>query len=192
MTLGAPTDDLDGTLHRDPRLAELVALGLLVVEGLVILGYVAAGIANQVQNGGQDFSVNGSHAWGFTLSIATGWSEPAGVVVFLLGPLALVAWIGKRDADEVSGARLRLVLRLEIALALLTVAGGILSIVGHVMQTSPSQAWSTFFFTLGNGLGSVCLGILGLVAVKWLADDMRIDLWGHEDVGDLTKAHEEW
>lgn len=186
MTIDARTEDLSGAADRGVRPAGLVALGLLVVEALVILGFVAAGIANQAQYGGQSLSFQGAHAWGFTLAYASEWAAPAAVAVFLLAPLALVAWIGRREGDEVSGARTVLVLRLELVLAVLTVAGGILSIVGRVMQVSPSQQWSAFFATLGNGLGSLCLGLLGIAAVRWLAGDLRVDLLAGHDVGDLT------
>lgn len=186
MTIDARSEDLSGAAHRELRPAELVALGLLVVEGLVILGYVAAGIANQVQYGGQSFSVQGAHAWGFTLTYVSGWAAPGAVALFLLAPLALVAWIGRREGDEVSEARTVLVLRLELVLAVLTVAGGILSIVGRVMQVSPSQEWSSFFATLGNGVGSVCLGLLGVAAVKWLAGDLQVDVLARHDVGETT------
>jgi hypothetical protein len=187
MTIGTTTEDLSGAAHRGVRPAMIVALGLLVVEGLVILGYVAAGIANQVQYGGQSFSVPGAHAWGFTLAYVSGWAAPGAVAVFLLAPLALVAWIGRRQGDEVSEARTVLVLRLELVLAVLTVAGGILSVVGRVMQVSPSQEWSVFFATLGNGVGSVCLGLLAIAAVKWIAGDQQVDLLARHEVGDLTE-----
>jgi hypothetical protein len=187
MTIGTSTEDLSGAAQRAVRPAELVALGLLVVEGLVILGYVAAGIANQVQYGGQSFSVLGAHAWGFTLALVSGWAAPGAVAVFLLVPVALVAWIGRREGDEVAEARTVLVLRLELVLAVLTVAGGILSIVGRVMQVAPSQQWSAFFATLGNGVGSVCLGLLGIAAVRWLAGDLHVDLLARREVGDLTE-----
>lgn len=187
MTVGTPTEDLSGASQRGVRPAELVALGLLVIEGLVVLGYVAAGIANQVQYGGQDFSIQGAHAWGFTLAYVSDWSAPGAVAVFLLAPLALVAWIGRRERDEVSEARTALVLRLELVLAVLTVVGGILSIVGRVMQVSPSQQWSAFFATLGTGVGSVCLGLLGIAAVKWLAGDLQVELLGRHEVGDRTE-----
>jgi hypothetical protein len=185
MSIGTSTEDLGSASQRGVRPAELVALGLLVVEGLVILGYVAAGIANQVQYGGQSFSVLGAHAWGFTLALVSGWAAPGAVAVFLLAPLALVAWIGQQKRDEVSEARTVLILRLELALAVLTVTGGILSIVGRVMQVAPSQQWSAFFATLGNGVGSVCLGLLGLAAVQWLAGDRQV-LLGRHEVGDLS------
>jgi hypothetical protein len=160
-------------------LAELVALGLLVVEGLVILGYVAAGIAYQVQ-----LSDQGVHAWGFFLSDVSGWSVPWAVAVSLLGPLALVAWIGRRDPDEDAEARTGLVLRLELVLAALTILGGSLSIVGRAVQLSPPQQWSAFFYALGSGVGSVVLGLLGVVVVKWLADDMQFELLPGQRGGD--------
>lgn len=174
MTIGADedTEDLDGSAHRETGLAEFVALSLFVVEGLLILGFVAAGIANQAQYGGLEFSVEGSHAWGYTLTLATDWSNPAAVIAFLLAPLALVAWIRTREGDELSESHCQLVLRLAGVLAVLTVLGGILSIVGHVMQISPSENWSLFLGVLGSGLGAVGLGIVGLVVV------MR--LGGHE------------
>jgi hypothetical protein len=65
--------------------------------------------------------------------------------------------------------------------------GGILSIVGRVMQVSPSQQWSAFFATLGTGVGSVCLGLLGIAAVKWLAGDLQVELLGRHEVGDRTE-----
>jgi hypothetical protein len=98
-----------------------------------------------------------------------------------------VAWIGRRERDEVSEARTALVLRLELVLAVLTVVGGILSIVGRVMQVSPSQQWSAFFATLGTGVGSVCLGLLGIAAVQWLAGDLQVELLGRHEVGDRTE-----
>jgi hypothetical protein len=186
VTIDASTEELSGHAHRELRLAELVALGLLLVEGLAILGYVAAGIASQAQFGGQSFSVVGAHAWGYTLTLASSWSAPWAVAVFLLGPLALVAWIGRRDGDEASAHRSRLVLRLELVLALLTVIGGIVAIVGRVMQVSPSQQWSAFIATLGTGVASVCLGLLAVVVVRWLADDLDVDLFGRRNRDDLA------
>jgi hypothetical protein len=191
MTIGDTTEDLSGSAHRELRLAELVALGLLMVEGLVILGFVAAAIANQAQFGGQGLSNEGGHVWGYTLGLASSWSEPGAVAVFLLGPLALVAWIGRREGDEVSADRTRLVLQLELILAVVTVIGGIVSIAGRVMQVSPSQQWSFFFENLGSSLGSVCLGILGIVVVKWLADDMQLDLVARQRNGDFEEEEEE-
>jgi hypothetical protein len=186
MTIGSTTEDLSGAAHRGLRPAGLVALGLLAVEGLVILGYVAAGIANQAEFGGQNFSDLGAHAWGYTLTLASSWSAPWAVAVFLLGPLALVAWIGRRDGDD-SADRTRLVLQLELVLAVLTVLGGILSIVGRVMQVSPPQQWSAFFATLGTGVGSVCLGLLGVVVIRWLASDLHVDVLARHDVGEPTE-----
>jgi hypothetical protein len=178
MTLGARTEDLNDADHRELRLAELVALGLLVVEGLVILGSLAAGIANQAQFGGSTFNVEGAHAWGFTLVLASAWAAPWAVAVFLLAPLAIVAWIGRREGDEISASRSLLVLRIELVLAVLTIAAGIISVVGRVMQVSPSHQWSGFFVSLGNGVGSVVLGFLALVVVRWLADDAGVGLLG--------------
>jgi hypothetical protein len=155
--LRAATEDLSDSEHRELRLAELVALGLLAVEGLVILGYTAAAVANQAQFGGSGFSAEGSHAWGFTLVQASAWSAPWAVAVFLLAPLALVAWIGRREGEEISAARTGLVLRLELVLAVLTIAAGVVSIVGRVMQV---QQRSAFFESLGTDVGSVCLGFL--------------------------------
>jgi hypothetical protein len=80
-----------------------------------------------------------------------------------------------------------LVLRLELALAALTILGGILAVVGRVMQTSPSQQWSAFFANLGTGIGSVCLGLVGIIVVRWLADDMRLDLFTREDGKDRAQ-----
>ena len=172
MTIGAAEDaeDLGGSGHRGTGLAEFVALSLFVVEGLVILGFVAAGIANQVQYGTQNFGVEGSNAWGYTLSLASEWSNPAAVVAFLLGPLALVAWIRTRERDELSDSRSDLVLGLGLGLAVLTVLGGILSVVGRVLQFSPSESWSVFLGILGTGIGSVCLGIVGIVVAVRLRE----------------------
>jgi hypothetical protein len=180
MTIGETTEDLSDSAHRELRLAELVALGLLMVEGLVILGFVAAGIANQVQVGGQNLGLEGAHTWGYTLQLASEWSAPWAVVAFLLGPLAIVAWLGRRERDEDSEARSGLVLRLELLLAVLTVLGGILSIAGRQMQFPPSESWGQFFATLGLGVGSVGLGLLAVVVVKWLADDMQLDLFARQ------------
>ena len=191
MTIGAPTKELSGSAHRELRLAELVALGLLVVEGLAILDFVAAGIANQAQFGGQGLSAEGGHVLGYTLTLASSWSAPWAVAVFLLGPLALVAWAGRRDGDDFAEDRTRLVLRLELVLAVLTALGGILSIVGRVMQVSPSLQWSAFFATLGTGVGAVGLGFLGMVVVKWLGDDLQADLPPRRGGGDTTDEVEE-
>jgi hypothetical protein len=180
MTIGETTEDLSDSAHRELRLAELVALGLLMVEGLVILGFVAAGTANQVQVGGQNLGLEGAHTWGYTLQLASEWSAPWAVVAFLLGPLAIVAWLGRRERDEDSEARSGLVLRLELLLAVLTVLGGILSIAGRQMQFPPSESWAQFFATLGLGVGSVGLGLLAVVVVKWLADDMQLDLFARQ------------
>jgi hypothetical protein len=190
MTIGGTTEDRRVSVPGELRLAELVALGLLVVEGIVILGYVAAAIANLAQYGGQNLSVEGAHAWGYTLSLASGWSAPWAVAVVLLGPLALVAWMRQRGGDEISEDRTRLVLRLELVFAFLVVVGGILAIVGRVMQISPSQEWSAFFAILGTGLGSVVLGIVGIVVVKRLADEMHIELLSPHGSDDPVEGEE--
>ncbi|HEY6473993.1 MAG TPA: hypothetical protein VIY26_13960, partial [Acidimicrobiales bacterium] len=119
-------------------------------------------------------SNQGSHAWGYTLSLASAWSSPPAVAVFLLVPLGLVAWMSRRRPTELSESRAVLVLRLVLTLALLTVLGGILSVVGRVLQYSPSESWSSFFFTLGAGVGSVGMGVLALVVVRWLAEDVPL------------------
>jgi len=82
------------------------------------------------------------------------------------------------------------VLRLELLLAVLTVIGGTVSIVGRVMQVSPPQQWSAFFENLGSSLGSVVLGILGIVVVKCLADDLQIELLSPRGVGDPVEGDE--
>jgi hypothetical protein len=79
-----------------------------------------------------------------------------------------------------------LVLQLELVLAVLTVLGGILSIVGRVLQVSPPQQWSAFFATLGTGVGSVCLGLLGVVVIRWLASDLHVDLFARRDAHELA------
>jgi hypothetical protein len=165
MSVGLPKDDPGGADDRGIRLAENVAVKLFVVEGFVILGFVAAAIANQAQFGGQAFGVQGAstHLWGYTLSLASDWSSPGIVVAFLLGPLALVAWIRQRGGgDELTEARTRLAVRLALVLAVLTVLGGALSIVGRVLQFAPSDNWGSFFGILGTGAGAICLGIMGM------------------------------
>jgi hypothetical protein len=183
MTIGETTEDLSDSSHRGLGPAELVALGLLVVEGLVILGFIAAAIANQVQNSAQEFSLGAAHVWGSTLVLATEWSNPEAVAFFLIGPLALAVGVHRSGGDESSETRMALVMRLALALAVLTVLGGIVSVVGHVLQVSPSENWSSFFFTLGWGLGSVVLGLLVIVAVTRLAADMQIDLLTRQGAG---------
>jgi hypothetical protein len=159
---------------RDVRRAELVAFGLLLIEGLLILGDVAAAIANQAMFGAVVLSNQGSHAWGYTLSLASAWSSPPAVAIFLLVPLGLVAWVSRRGPGDRVESRADLVLRLALTLALLTVLAGILSVVGRVLQYSPSESWSSFFVALGAGIGSVCLGILGIIVVHWLAIDLSV------------------
>jgi hypothetical protein len=188
VTVGAAedTEDLGGSGHRATGLAEFVALSLFGVECLVILGFIAAAIANQAQFGGQAFGVEGasSHVWGYTLSLASEWSSPGIVVAFLLGPLALVAWIRKRGGgDELTEARTRLAVRLALGLAVLTVLGGALSIVGRVLQFAPSENWASFFGILGTGAGAICLGIVGMyVAVRLDVPDPDGEVaWGDED-----------
>jgi hypothetical protein len=192
VTIRIPADDLSDAGKRELRLAEFVAFGLLVVEGLAILGYLAAGIANQAQFGSQEYvgGIGGAHAWGYTLSIATTWSAPWVVAVFLLGPLALVAWIGRREGDEISEGRSRLVLRLELALAVLTALGGIVAVLGRALQVSPSQQWSAFLANLGTGVGSVCIGLVGIIVVRWLADDLQLELFTREDVKDVGQEED--
>lgn len=183
MSIGS-NEEPDGPDQRGAGLAESVARGLFVVEAFVILGFVASGIANQVQYGGQQFGVEGSsssHVWGYTLSIASEWSAPGVVVAFLLGPLALVTWSRMRGGDEIAGDRRELVVRLALGLAVLTVLGGILSIVGHVMQSSPSENWSAFFGVLGSGAGAICLGLLTIFVVTRLSGDMQLDVFARRE-----------
>lgn len=184
MTIDAPdTGDAIAGADREARLAEFVALGLFVVEGFVIAGFLAAGIANQVQNSSQQYALGAGHVWGHTLALATEWSDPAAVAVFLVVPLALVAWLQRRAGDELSGSRTALVLRLALALAVLTILGGIVSVVGNALSVSPSVAWSPFLWSLGSGLGSVVLGVVGIVAVTHMNDDGSLDELGRPDVG---------
>lgn len=183
----AETQDRNDSLGQKRRIRELIALGLLGVEGLVILGYVVAAIAERATTGLPPASDFGAHSWGYTLTLASGWAAPAAVVVFLLGPLALVAWMNL-EGGGVSEERSGLVLTLELVLAILTVIGGIVSIVGHVLQFSPSVDWSSFFLTLGNGLGSVVLGFLGLALIKWLADGGQLRWSSAHDGGERSSA----
>jgi hypothetical protein len=188
MSIGT-NQDPDGSDQRGVGLAETVAMGFFVVETFVILGFVAAGIANQVKYGGQQFGVEGSsssHVWGYTLSIASEWSAPGIVVGFLLGPLALVAWTRMRGGPDIAGGRRELVLRLALGLAVLTVLGGILSIVGRVLELSPSQQWSGFFGVLGNGVGAICLGLLTIFVVTRLSGDMQLDAFARRSGDDLA------
>ena len=74
-----------------------------------------------------------------------------------------------------------MVVRLALGLAVLTVLGGILSIVGHVMQSLPSESWSAFFGVLGNGAGAVCLGLLAIFAVTRLSGDMQLDVFARRE-----------
>lgn len=179
MTIEA-VEDTGDPVDRGLRLAENVAVKLFVVEGFVILGFVAAGIANQVQFGGATFGVEGpaSHIWGYSLSLASQWSAPGIVVAFLLGPLALVAWIRARGGgDELTEARTALAVRLALALGVLTVIGGALSIVGRVLQFSPPVNWGVFFSILGEGAGAICLGIMGIYVAA------RLGVGGTRDTG---------
>jgi hypothetical protein len=182
--MGVPdSEDLGGAADREVRLAEFVALGLFVVEAFVIAGFLAAGIANQVQNGSQQFALGAGHVWGHTLALATEWSDPAAVAVFLVVPLALVVWLQRRGGDELSESRTALVLRLALALAVLTILGGIVYVVGNALSVSPSVAWSPFLLSLGSGLGSLVLGVVGIVVVTHLADDAHLDVLGRPDEG---------
>ena len=190
MTMEAGTEDLGASAHREVWLAEFAALGLFVVEGLVILGFLAAAIANQVAIGNNEALVYGTRTWGYTLGIATEWAAPETVAVFLVTPIALVVWAKQRVLGDLSDTRLLLVLRLSLALAALTVLGGIVSVAGHVMASSPSEAWSSFFTTLGLGLGSVVLGSLAIIVIVRLAGDMQLDLFARDDEDDLVEEGE--
>jgi drug/metabolite transporter (DMT)-like permease len=55
-------------------------------------------------------------------------------------------------------------------LSFLTMVGGVLVGVGVALQQSPGQNWSTFVVDIGVALGSVVLGVVGVVAARRLLD----------------------
>jgi hypothetical protein len=99
---------------------------------------------------------------------AAPWRLQYGLLaLFIFAPFALISY--PTADDDPAGDRVRrLVLRSELVLCFLTMVGGVLSVVGRVLQDPPSANWGGFLAALGLGIGSVVLGLLGAVAVQWL------------------------
>jgi hypothetical protein len=173
-------DDADDEGDHPPpiswSLAEIVAVALLAILFILLVASVIASFAtpdlfSSVGPGG-DIVV------GSALQRAGAWAAPQSAAIFVLGSLALAWWQIESwtnddgdPFDEHAFVHLRraaVVTRIDLVLSLLTIVGGVLIAVGTSLQVSPAQDWSPFTVNLGVALGSLVLGVVGVVAARRL------------------------
>jgi hypothetical protein len=172
-------DDADGGDHPRPTswsLAEIVAVALQAILIILLAVSVIASFATPDLFGsvgaGSDVVV------GSALQRAGAWAAPQSAALFVLGSLALAWWQIESwtnddgdPFDEQAFVHLRraaVVTRVDLVLSLLTIVGGVLIAVGTSVQVSPAQDWSMFSVNLGVALGSLVLGVVGVVAARRL------------------------
>jgi hypothetical protein len=167
------------TAHTAWNLAEIVAVVLLAILLILLVASVIAALATPGLFASARLIGPVRHITvGSALQRAGSWASPQSAAIFVLGSLALAWWqieawtnddADPFDADAfVHLRRATMVIRLDFVLALLTIVGGVLIAVGTSMQQPPDQNWTVFVQDLGVALGSVVLGVLGVVAVRRL------------------------
>jgi hypothetical protein len=176
-------DDVDDARSQRTRtawnLAEIVAVGLLVILFLLLVTSLIGSVTTPYLFSSINFGAPGRHIEvGLALERAGVWASPQSAAVFVLGSLALAWWqieSWTRDDgdafDEEAFGHLRraaIVTRLGLVLSFLTMVGGVLVGVGVALQQSPGQNWSTFVVDIGVALGAVVLGVVGVVAARRL------------------------
>jgi hypothetical protein len=178
-------DDVDDPPGQRTRtawnLAEIVAVGLLVILFLLLVTSLIGSVTTPYLFSSINFGAPGRHIdVGLALERAGVWASPQSAAIFVLGSMALAWWqieSWTRDDgdafDEEAFVHLRraaIVTRLDLVLSLLTIVGGVLVGVGIALAQSPGQNWSTFVVDIGVVLGSVVLGVVGVVAARRLLD----------------------
>jgi hypothetical protein len=175
-------DEIDDTTN-EPRsawnLAEIVAVALLAILAILIVASIISALATQdlfasATVVGPDRNLTVALA----LERAGEWAAPQSAAIFVLGSLALAWWQIESwtndDGDPFDAEafvhlqRAAIVTRIDLVLSLLTIVGGVLVVVGTTLQESPHQNWSLFAENLGIALGSVVLGVVGVVAARRL------------------------
>ena len=147
-------DDVDDPPGQRTRtawnLAEIVAVGLLVILFLLLVTSLIGSVTTPYLFSSINFGAPGRHIEvGLALERAGVWASPQPAAIFVLGSMALAWW------------------QIE---SFLTIVGGVLVGAGIALAQSPGQNWSTFVVDIGVVLGSVVLGVVGVVAARRLLD----------------------
>ncbi len=162
--------------HVSWNLAEIVAVALVLI--LVIL--LVASVIGALTTPGlfQSVADSGPSEVGNVLERAGAWASPQSAAIFLLGSLALAWWQIESwtnddndpyDAEAfVHLRRAAIVTRIDLVLSFLVVAGGVLIVVGTSLLVAPGDDWSDFVVNVGIALGSLVLGVVGMVAARRL------------------------
>jgi hypothetical protein len=161
------------------NLAEIVAVVLLAILLILIVASIISALATQSLFAPATVVGPGRHLTvGLALERAGPWAAPQSAAFFVLGSLALAWWQIESwtndDGDPFDAEafvhlrRVAIVTRIDLVLSWLTIVGGVLVVVGTSLQESPHQNWSLFAENLGIALGSVVLGVVGLVAARRL------------------------
>jgi hypothetical protein len=161
------------------NLAEIVAAALLAVLCILLVASIIAALATPNLFAAASVVGPGRHLWvASALERAGSWAAPQSAALFVLGSLALAWWQLESwtndDGDPFDAEafvhlrRATIATRIDLALSLLTIVGGVLIVVGTSLQESPNQNWSVFVVNLGVAIGSVVLGAVGAVASRRL------------------------
>ena len=167
------------------ELAEILALGLVLIFAVLIATGVASAAAIEATLGSEH--VNG--ALGFTNPSVIGqafeqgsfWAEPQIATIFVLGSLGLAWWqieswtADGGETEEGAAAhirRARTIVKAVLVTSLLCGLGGLLLVIGHSLVSAPADDWSVFVESLGLTIGSLLLGAIGTYAsVRLLGSD---------------------
>jgi hypothetical protein len=177
-------DDIDDDVGSAPartawNLAEIVAFVLLVILCILVVSSIIGALATPNLFASTTVLGPGRHlSVALALQRAGSWAAPQSAAIFVLGSLALAWWQIESWTNDDGDAfdaeafvhlrRATIVTRIDLVVSLLTIVGGVLVVVGTSLQESPNQNWTEFVVNLGIALGSVVLGVVGVVAARRL------------------------
>lgn len=155
---------------------ERTEIALLICFAVLIVTSIATGFA----------AVNWEHYPTSTLRLqaivvaSTGWTDPATLVVFLFGPLALIWW-QIRDSQVGEGSSMLgptdQVARAAttshgavLVFGVLSILGGILRVLCWIREPSTHLRWAETYPFLGQGLVACALGVLAIYVGGRIAD----------------------
>jgi hypothetical protein len=159
------------------ELAEILALGLVLIFAVLIATGVASGavfdatVGSGHANGALGYT--GPSVLGQALQLGTSWAEPQVATIFVLGSLGLAWWQMESWAAEGGEAeegaaihirRARTVVKTVLIISLLCGLGGVLFVIGHSLVTAPADNWSVFVESVGLTIGSILLSAVGVYA----------------------------
>ena len=170
---GYPEAESDGMAW---ELAEVIGSGLaLIFAVLIVTGVALAGVFIGTVGSGHFIGFLGFNAGalGEAFEQGTFWALPQVAVVFVLGSLGLAwwqmeSWTADNGPTEEGAAvhirRARRLVKTIMTMSALCVVGGLLSVTGRCLESTPGANWSTFVEAIGLTIGSVLLGLIGVFA----------------------------